>query len=77
VRLLLSCGDVRQGSVAPELQDKHGAYSHREMPLLNRWRNSYDKTVDIAPSGRNSCLLERCPVTDFRGAIDRASAVSS
>ena len=29
------------------------------MPLLNRLRNSYDKTVNIAPLGSIS-LLERC-----------------
>ena len=33
------------------------------MPLLNRLRNSYDKTVNIAPLGGTSVWLERCPLT--------------
>jgi hypothetical protein len=34
------------------------------VPFLNRLRNFYEKTVNIAPLGGIFNLLERCPVTD-------------
>jgi len=47
------------------------------VPFLNRLRNSYEKTVNIAPLGGIFNWLERCPVTDLQLGIDQAAAVSS
>jgi hypothetical protein len=51
--------------------------SRSRTPLLNRLRNSYDKTANIAPFETDFSLLERCPVTDSQHKINQVSAVSA
>jgi hypothetical protein len=66
VRSSLSCGDVQQCAVTPELSKTSDAQTViARVPFLNRLRNSYDKTVNIALLGGIFQLVRTLPCPSF------------